>query len=397
MAKNMNVLVSGASIAGPALAYWLHHYGFSATVVEQAPEIRDGGYAVDLRGTAVEVTKRMGLFDTIKEQGTGVDGISYVDINNKVKGSLGKDFLGGSGVVAEVEILHGDLSRILYDATKDYTEYVFGDSITSITETADGVEVTFERGAPRTFDYVFGADGLHSNVRALTFGDESRFIHHLGYYMAIFTTENHLNLDHWECFYNMPGKAAGMQSARGNSEAMAMFHWSSDPLFYDRHDIEQQKKILLDVFSGEGWEIPRLLKALPDAPDFFFDSIAQVKMNDWAKGRIALVGDAAHSSSVLSGMATSMALVGAYIVVGELQAHLDDHGTAFKNYREDMREYVELNHKIGAGNATGLMPKTNFAIWRRNFLVRMMPYIPGKEKFLGAYEKAANAAVLKDY
>lgn len=183
--KNKNILISGASIGGPALAYWLARYGFNPTVVEQAPGLREGGYAIDIRGAARDVSERMGIMEEVREATTKTRGMSFVNSANKAQANMSADQLGGEGIISEFEILRGDLSHILYAATKDTTEYMFNDSITSLVQSEDGVRVTFRHSEPRTFDLVIGADGLHSNVRALTFGDESQFIHHLGYYASI--------------------------------------------------------------------------------------------------------------------------------------------------------------------------------------------------------------------
>src|SRR3954454_12917704 len=168
--QNRNILISGASIAGPALAYWLRRHGLNPTVVERAPALREGGYKVDIRGTAVDVVGRMGLLADIRRASTAMQGATFVNSAGKRLATMDADLFGGR-TGDDVEVMRGDLSRLLYEATRADVEYIFGDSITALTETATGVEVVFERAAPRTFDLVVGADGLHSNVRALTFGD----------------------------------------------------------------------------------------------------------------------------------------------------------------------------------------------------------------------------------
>src|SRR5260221_3451697 len=174
----------------------------------------------------------------------------------------------------------------------------------------------------------------------------------------------------------MPGKLAGMYTAHQNSEVKAMFFFTSPPLQYDRQNTGEQKKILAKVFAGEGWEIPRLLKALDDAPDFYFDSISLIQMEHWSKGRIALVGDAGYCPSPLSGQGTNLALVGAYVLAGELKAAAGDHRTAVARYEEEMRGYVEQNQKIGASAGKQFIPPTQFTIWFRNLNNRMLPYLP---------------------
>ena len=395
---NRDILISGASIAGLALAYWLRQYGFNPSVVEQAPAPREGGYAVDLRGAAREAAERIGIIADVRRAHVGTRGLSYVNGANEPVASMSSDLLGDSGgAIAEIEILRGDMIRILYAAAGDYVEYIFEDSISSISQGEEGVGVTFQRGEPRHFDLVVGADGLHSNVRALAFGDELEFVRDLGAHVSIFTTPNHLDLDGWELMYSTPGKTAAMYPARHNTEAKAMFFFASEPFPYDRHDIGGQKKILAEAFAGGGWEVPRLLEAMWGASDFYFDTVSQVHMDRWSSGRAVLVGDAAYCPSPMAGVGTSLALVGAYVLAGELKAAGGDHRRAFVRYEEEMREYVEQGQKLAKGNATGLIPRSRLQIRIRNQVIRMLPYLPWRGLIAGGVQKAANAITLKDY
>lgn len=395
---NRDILISGASIAGLALAYWLRQYGFNPTVVEQAPAPREGGYAVDLRGAAREAAERMGIMADVRRAHVGTRGLSYVNGANKPVASMSSDLLGDSGgAIAEIEILRGDLIRILYAAAGDDVEYIFEDSISSISQGEEGVGVTFQRGEPRHFDLMVGADGLHSNVRALAFGDELEFVRDLGAHVSIFTTPIHLDLDGWELMYSTPGRTAAMYPARHNTEAKAMFFFASDPFPYDRHDIGGQKKILAEAFAGGGWEVPRLLEAMWGASDFYFDTVSQVHMDRWSSGQAVLVGDAAYCPSPMAGVGTSLALVGAYVLAGELKAAGGDHRRAFVRYEEEMREYVEQGQKLAKGNATGLIPRSRLQIRIRNQVIRMLPYLPWRGLIAGGVQKAANAITLKDY
>ena len=390
--KNRDVLISGASIAGPALAYWLYRHGFRPTVVERAPVVRDGGYAVDFRGSAhMGVLERMGILADIQRARTNMGAVTYVDGADKHLASMPAEIMSG-----DVEILRGDLARILYEATRHDTEYVFDDSVTAIAQAEDGVRVTFERGQPRTFDLVVGADGLHSNVRALAFGTESRFIRDLGYYVAIFTTPNHLNLDHTGRFYNVPGKTAGMYSARNNTEAKAMFAFASPPLDYDRRDTDQQKKILAGTFAGQSWEVPTLIEAMWDAPDFYFDSVSQIHIDNWSRGRVVLLGDAGYGAT-MGGMGTGLAVVGAYVLAGELAVAAGDHHTAFARYEEELRGYAEACQKFAEGAGGFLAPSTRSKIWLRNQMFRTLPHLPWKGVVNKMTTKTANAITVKDY
>ncbi|MEV7012858.1 FAD-dependent monooxygenase [Streptosporangium sp. NPDC051022] len=391
--KNTSILISGAGVAGPALAYWLHRHGFVPTVVERAPALRDGGYAVDFRGEAhLTVLERMGVLADVRRERTNMGAMSYVNEAGRRVADMPADLFSG-----DVEILRGDLARILHDATKDHVEYVFDDSITSLTEDDRGVQVTFERGAPRRFDLVVGADGLHSAVRALAFGPEERFVREMGLYCAIFTTANHLGLDHTGHLYNTPGKLVGLYSARNNTEAKAMFYFGSPPLDHDRRDPGQQKKILAEVFAGNGWETPRLLEGMWEAPDFYFDSVAQVRMDGWSRGRAVLLGDAAYCASPLSGMGTGLAVVGAYVLAGELAAAGGDHRAGFARYEEAMRGYVAGCQKSADGVGKWMVPDNRFVAWFMNQNYRLLPYVPWKGMIAKGVKKTASAIALKDY
>ncbi|MCX6048567.1 MAG: FAD-dependent monooxygenase [Chloroflexi bacterium] len=398
--KNRNILISGASIAGPTLAYWLRRYGFNPTVIERAPALRKGGYKIDIRGAATVVLERMGILADVERASTDMRGASFVNKANKPIATMSADFfMGREG--DDVEIMRGDLSGMLYAATCNDTEYIFGDSICALVQDNDGVHVTFERGESRVFDLVVGADGLHSNVRALAFGEEAAFIRYLGCYISIFSTPNYLNLDHWELFYNAPGRLANMYSARQNKEARALFAFTSPPLQFDRRDIGVQKKLLADAFAGVGWETPRLLEAMCDAPDFYFDSMSQIQMDRWSNGRAVLIGDAGYCPSPASGQGTSLALVGAYVLAGELKTACGDYNTAYMHYEQELRPYVEQNLTLGQKMAKEMVPDSQTQLWFRNQMMRMLPYLPWKglitKSILQPLREAANAITLKDY
>ncbi|MFF3666270.1 FAD-dependent monooxygenase [Microtetraspora malaysiensis] len=390
---NRNVLISGASVAGPALAYWLHRHGFTPTIVERAPALRDGGYAVDFRGSAhLSVLRRMGILDDVERARTGMGSMSYVNSAGKPQAKMPADLFAG-----DIEILRGDLARILYDATREHTEYVFGDSIASLTEDADGVTVTFERAAPRRFDLVVGADGLHSTTRRLTFGPEKDYVKHLGVYCAIFTTANHLDLDHTGHAYRTANRLVAMYSARHNTEAKAVFYFGSPELDLDRRDVARQQAILTEHFAGSGWQSDRLLHDMRHAPDFYFDSVGQVRMDAWTRGRVALVGDAAYCPSSLSGMGSGLALVGAYVLAGELAAARGDHRVAFARYEQEMRGYAEGCQKMGDGVAQLMVPSSSFLASLLNHYYKIMPYLPGKNMVTKMARKTAENITLRDY
>ncbi|MFF1611273.1 FAD-dependent monooxygenase [Amycolatopsis sp. NPDC058278] len=341
------VLVAGASVAGPALAHWLRRRGAEVTVVERAPGLRPGGQAVDARGVAKEVIKRMGLDAAVRAARTETAGAYTVDADGNVLETFSAEDDGGDGFIADIEILRGDLSQVLYDDTHDGVEYLFGDRIAELTQDADGVDVTFAGGDRRRFDIVVGADGLHSALRAMVFGPRERFVRHLGLVLAFYSVPNEFGIGRWMLDHQDQGRSAGLRPLKDDTRAMAMLSFPSADFEVDHRDIEAQKNLLRERMAGLGWLTPRILAHLDDTPDFYLDQVAQVVMDRWSHGRVGLIGDAAFCSSPMSGGGTGLALVGAYLLAGELAAAGWDPEAGFAGYETRMRSYVEANQEIG--------------------------------------------------
>jgi 2-polyprenyl-6-methoxyphenol hydroxylase-like FAD-dependent oxidoreductase len=393
---NRTVLISGAGIGGPALAFWLRRHGFAPTVVEVAPAPRPGGHAVDLRGAGREVVQRMGLLEAVRAERVDERGFAYVNGRGRWTARMPADLFDGAGMVAEIEIMRGNLSRILCDATRDAAEYLFDDRITGLAEEGDGVKVTFASGAVRRFDLVVGADGLHSGVRRLVFGPEQEFVRHLGGYMAYFTVPDPGHLDHWFLMHGVPGGlVAGIRPENGGT-ATAMLSFTSPALDYDRRDVPAQKEILRARFTGVGWLVPQMLAAMPAASDFYFDSLSQVHLDQWYRRRTVLLGDAGYCGSPLAGLGTAMALVAAYVLAGELSASPDDHEAAFARYQDEMRAYVKQCQTLPPGGVKGFAPGSAPMIWMRNLSMTMMTRWPVRALVAKQFQKAG-AITLKDY
>jgi 2-polyprenyl-6-methoxyphenol hydroxylase-like FAD-dependent oxidoreductase len=393
--ENQNILISGASVAGPALAYWLRRRGFNPTVVERAPALRGGGYAVDFRGAAhLSVLAKMGILDQVRDQQTHLDATTYVDADGRRVAAMPAGIFAG-----DVEILRGDLGRILYQATRDGTEYLFGDSITSLDQRADGVQVTFSRAAPRVFDLVIGADGLHSNVRHLAFTDGRAARHDLGLYVSIFSVANSFSLDHAGLLYSLPGRTAAVFSARQTGRAVAQFFFSAQdgtPVSYDYRDTGRQQEIVARAFDGVGWHVPALLGQMAAADDFYFDSVSQVQLDRWSAGRVALIGDAGYAAGP-GGNGTGTAVIAAYVLAGELAAARGDYQAAFARYERLLRPYVARGQKQARGGRDFLAPATAKKIRQRDRFFRLLPYLPANHLIRYLSTRTATAIKLPEY
>lgn len=396
----MRVLISGAGPAGLTAAYWLKRYGYTPTVVERAPSLVVGGYKIDVRGAALQVVKQMGVHDAVMAAHTDMQGAMLVDkAGNVVHRMSGDDF--GHRVGGDIEIIRGNLCQVLKDHVGD-VEFLFGDTIQAITQSANGALVQFTKNGEREFDCVIGADGLHSNVRRIVFGEESRFLRDLGMYLCVYSVPNYLNLDRMEIQYSELGRIAAIWSSRGDANARACFGFSASTLRIDLRDRAQQQQALRTVYEGIGWEVPRLLEMMPTATDWYFDTAAQIDMPRWSEGRVALVGDAAYCASPMSGQGTSIALIGAHVLAGELAAAAGDHVRAFAEFENVMRPFVAANQALGLKSAKLMRSgeRTSVAGW---IVKQLMQLVPGRmtewiiRRSTERITRAANAIRLKDY
>lgn len=363
---NRTVLISGASIAGPSLAYWLTGYGFQVTVVEKAATLRGGGYAIDIRGSALGVVDRMGLLPRLREAHVGTRKISFVDPGGAPIGSVTPEALAGDPDSQDLEVRRGDLAEILYAPIRDRAEFVFNDSVAALDDDGDRVRVAFGSGTRRDFDLVIGADGLHSRTRQLVFGPEEPFHRYLGHTFALFSLPNDLGLAHEAVLWNAPGKAAAVYAHDPADRMFALLAFArQDPPFDAFRDPAAQRRLVAAMFPERAWHVPRLVAAMREADDLFFDIVSQIRMPAWSRGRVALAGDAAHATSFQSGQGSSVALAGAYILAGELASH-DDHADAFAAYEKKLRPFAERNQDLATAGGWAVIPATQDRLDARN-------------------------------
>jgi 2-polyprenyl-6-methoxyphenol hydroxylase-like FAD-dependent oxidoreductase len=398
-AKSRTVLISGASIAGPALAYWLDRYGFDVTVVERAPAVRSGGYPIDVRGSAIDVVERMGVLSQLRAAHVDTRKLRFVDADGNPIATIAPENLAGGANGRHVELPRGELTSILYDLTRDReVRYRFDDTIDALRDDGAGVDVRFRSGAEQRFDIVIGADGMHSNTRALVFGPEAPFNRYLGFCFNIFSLPNDLGLSHEAVVYAEPGRAVGVYAVGDSHTLLAFMNFATDePPLQSNADADKQRQRMAEIFAHGGWEIPRLVSAMQRADDLFFDTVSQIHMPRWSSGRVALAGDAAHAPSFLSGQGTSLALVGAYVLAGELAVHAEPVD-AFASYERMTRPFMETNQALALRKGGSLlMPRTQEELDARNAALAAMQ---ASEKAPSRAEQSRdvhNALMLPDY
>jgi len=382
--KNNRILISGASIAGPTLGFWLAHYGFDVTIVERASEIRLGGHGVDIRGASIDVVRQMGIYEAVSKCQITKLPATILNENGEIIDEMIPEEV-GLNVSDDRELLRGDLNQILFAATADKCEYIFNDSIRSIDDRNDSIFVEFKTSLAREFDIVIGADGLHSNVRSLVFGKEEVYSHNLGdYYFAICSIETALNIDKKQFLYSKPGKMVHVFRLQSSQDPKVMFAFQAHDFEYDYKNIDQQKEIIARIFADCVWEVPELLEEMKKSPDFYFDEIKQIRMDCWYKNRTILLGDAAFNPCLASGQGTGLAMIGAYVLAGELMQAKGDYALAFAAYEKELRNFVDINQQIGKMIIECMIPQTEVKAWMDADIFNQL-------------NRASKSIVLKDY
>ena len=371
-----DILINGGGIAGPCLAFWLTRQGHAVTITEQARQLRTGGQAVDFRGPSLVVLDKMGLLSLVRASATQMGPLFFVDERGKEVGRLPAEVISG-----ELEIFWGDLAHILYEAVREDINYRFGVRVTALSDDGGRIEAAFSDASTGTYDLVIGADGLHSGVRGLVFGPEERYVTQLGQYFGFFDMENHARLDHRGMVCSLPGRMALLQATDPDKPARASFYLTDRQLVFDYRNTEDNKRLFAERFAGMGWEVPNLLKGLAEAPEVYFDSIAQVHLGAYSRGRACLIGDAAWCASPRSGMGTSLAVVGAYVLAHELRATHGDHATAFANYQRLLMPYVARCQKLAIDSLKLDNPSSAWVSRLRNVGLRLLR-IPAVSKLV---------------
>ena len=373
----MKILISGAGIAGPTLAYWLAQYGMEPTIVEEAPMLRTGGYIIDFFGAGFEIAERMGLVPEILSKGYRVGEVRVVNREGRrVAGFSAEAFWRAAGG-RYTSLPRGDLAASIFGRVRGKIETIFGNSITTIEQSPTSVHVTFENGPARDFDLVIGADGLHSRVRELTFGPESQFEKYLGYKVAAFEAPNYRPRDELTfVMYTEVGQQVSRFTMRGD-RTMFLFIFEDESLDRGNENVHAQKALLRKRFGSSGWECPQILDALDASNDLYFDRVSQIRMDTrqglWTHGRITLVGDAASCVSLLAGQGSALAMIAAYILAGELHRSKGDYALAFRTIPRIVWSLrSEETAALRCVLPVTLRPDQSFPLFVRNQMMNLM-------------------------
>ncbi|NEB38517.1 FAD-dependent monooxygenase [Streptomyces sp. SID14515] len=366
----MRILVSGAGTAGLCAGIDLARAGHEVEIVERANHLRVNGSPIDVRGEAIETARSMGILDAVHEHRiTMTERTTFVDRSGAPAAALAVQEI--NETPDDIELPREDLMTILRRALPEQVDLRFQESIATLVDDGDRVAVTFTSGREAAYDIVVGADGVHSAVRRLVFGPEEEFTEHLGVYVAIADAPGQASPgeDRVTEILNLPGRFAGVAQYR--DKALALFEFRSDPIDYDHRDLGTQKHILAEAFAGiDDWKVPELIEAAQDDPDLYFDVLAQIHLPSWHRGRVVLIGDAAHCATPMAGRGTSLALLGAWTLTEELTRHDDDLTAAFSAYEERQRPHATAAQEFARGGADLVVPATWEAIEARNTRLR---------------------------
>ncbi|MCG6859321.1 MAG: FAD-binding domain [Salaquimonas sp.] len=378
----MKIAINGAGIAGPTLAYWLHSFGHEPVLYEQAPALRSGGYVIDFWGIGYDIAEKMGLIGQIRELGYQVGEVRFVNSAGRSNGGLSADVFSRMTNDRYTSLKRSDLAAAIYGAIDGKVETVFGDSIAAIEEHRDGVHLSFDHAAPRDFDLVVGADGLHSRVRDRVFGPQEQFETFLGYKVAAFEASGYpVRDERVYVSHTLPGRQTARFTMR-DDRTLFLFVYRDENRDLPTSD-DERKAVLERIFGKDGWELPQILAAMRDTDGIYFDRVSQIRMDNWTKGRTALIGDAAACASLLAGEGCGLAMTEAYVLAGKLASTGGNHTIAYAAYHDELRDFLQAKQDSARKFASAFAPQTASGIWFRNLVTRLMRFQPIADWFVG--------------
>jgi 2-polyprenyl-6-methoxyphenol hydroxylase-like FAD-dependent oxidoreductase len=363
-----SVLIVGSGIAGPTLAILLQQNGWNPLVIERDPAPSSLGYMMDFFGTGWDVAERMGLTDALRAVRYPIETMEYVDAQGRSSVRIPLERIRRALDGRYVYLRRSDLARILYDRMREIRVPVrFGTTIRALTETTQGVRVTFEDGQQEEFALVVGADGVHSHTRKLVFGPEEPFARYLGYYVAAFQLPLAPEIRQSFVLHEEPDRVASFYPV--SAELMASTYIFRHP---DIGHIPAAERLpfLRARYAGSGWIAERVLEGLSEQSPIFLDSLTQIKMPKWSAGRVCLIGDSCGCLTLAAGQGSHMAMAGAFVLATELTRHAGDFSAAFAAYENFLRPHVERKQQQGARLAGSFVPSSRSRLWLRRLVIR---------------------------
>ena len=382
----MKIAINGCGIGGPTLAWWLKKYGHEPVLFEKAPAPREGGYVIDFWGTGYDIAEKMGVLPELKKDAYLIERVQTVTSGGWTTSSMStkgfRDLTNGR----YMSIARSDLARHLLNACGSIETH-FGTSVIGVEDQGGEVSVQLSDGTEQDFDLVIGADGLHSKVRELAFGSQEQFEKHIGFYVAAYVLDGYQPRDELTYItHTKPGRQIARVALR-DDQTLFLLTFTKDLLSQSPVDEASEKAVLREIYKDMGWEADAILSRMDEVRDIYFDRVSQIRMPDWTKGRVALLGDAAACASLLAGEGTGLAMTEAYILAGELHKTRGDYHVAFKSYQDRLHSYVTQKQDGALSFAGFFAPKNWFWLVVRDISLNLtsVPYL-GKQLLASSFK-----------
>ena len=382
----MKIAINGCGVAGPTLAWWLREYGHEPVLFEKAPALRKGGYVIDFWGTGYDIAHKMGILPGLRKDAYKIERVKSVTSRGWTTSSLNAKLFGDLTGDRYFSIARSDLSRHLFEACADVDAH-FGTSVIGIKDQGDCVSVKLSDGTQEEYDLIVGADGLHSKVRELTFGPQDKFEKHVGFYVAAFILPGYRPRDELAYISHTRRGRQISRIALRDDQTLFLFVFTKDFLAHCPVDDAGEKAALRAVYKDIGWEADAILSRMDEVRDIYFDRVSQIRIPEWTRDRVALLGDAAACASLLAGEGTGLAMTEAYVLAGELHKASGDHQAAFKAYHDRLHTYVTGKQDAALGFAGFFAPKNWFWLVARDITMNLtsLPFV-GKQLFAQAFK-----------
>lgn len=389
----MQAVISGAGIAGLSLAQRLDSLGWDVVVVDKAPGPRPQGYMIDFFGPGFDAAEAMGVLPRLFELGYQVDEVSFLDGSGRQRAGLDFGRFARAVDGRLLSILRPDLELALREQVEHSVELRFGCGIARIDNAGDGVRVTLTDGTALDANLLVGADGIHSTVRRMVFGEEERFFRYLGFHTAAFVFDDpeiHRQVGNRFCLTDTAQRQMGLYGLRDGQVAAFTVHRTPDPVLP-----EDTQRAVRETYADLGWVVPQALAQCPPSSEVYYDQVAQIEIPQWSSGRVTLIGDACQAVSLLAGQGASLAVAGAY-VLGEQLATADSIATALARYEGLWQPVVTEKQQVGRRGTAWFLPSSRWQVWLRRAVLSLVR-LPGPDRYVGTALTGKSGLHIREY